>query len=131
VAGPGRLPLTERLASVPGFDADQILRGVGGRLPMVERVLQRFLATYDKASPALAATPGPEEAQDWRRASHSLRGACAAGGATALPQKLSAFEAQAARADPAGDLPALREAAQQLNAELQALVAALRAVLGD
>ncbi len=129
--GAARPPLVERLAGVPGFDVVQVLHGVGGRLPLLERVLARFVATYDQPGPVLTAAPGPGESQAWGRTSHSLRGACAAVGATALPLQLAAFEARAARADPVSDLPALREEAQHLNAELQALVAALRAALRD
>ncbi len=127
---PARSSLPERLAGATGIDVDRLLRGVGGHLPMLERVLQRFVETYDSAGPALDAAPGPGEAQAWRQASHALRGACAAVRAMALPQALAAFEAQAAGAVDAGDLAALRTRAEQLNTELRTLVAELRAALG-
>jgi CheY-like chemotaxis protein len=125
---PVQVALSERLAGVPGLDVEQALRGMGGREAMLTRLLNRFVATYDRDSPALHASPGPGEALAWRQASHSLRGACAAIGATALARSLAALEAWAAIAD---DLPALRARAQELNAELRALVAALRTALRD
>jgi CheY-like chemotaxis protein len=125
---PVQAGLADSLAGVPGFDVEQALRGLGGRESMLKRLLDRFLIIYDQASPALDASPGAGEARGWGEASHSLRGACAVIGATALTRELAAFEAWAANAD---DLPALRARAQELNADLRALVAALRTALRD
>jgi HPt (histidine-containing phosphotransfer) domain-containing protein len=110
---------------VPGFDVTRALQGLGGQVDMLQRVLERFGLTYGSSSPALTGEPGPGEVEALQQASHALRGACAAIGATSLPHALAQFEAQAAT----GDLPALRSQAEQLNADLQALVAALRAAL--
>jgi CheY-like chemotaxis protein len=126
--GPARPALDVRLAKVPGLNAALALRGVGGRLPMLERVLQRFVATYGNGSPALDAPAGPGELEAWRQASHSLRGACTAVGATSLLLALAQFEADAASA---GNLAALRARAQQLDGQLHELVATLRAALRD
>ncbi len=116
--------LAERLAGVPGFDFERALHSLGGQMGTLQRVLERFVLTYGSASPALTAAPGPDEVEAWRQASHALRGACAAVGATALQQALVAFEGLA---DAGADLDTLRAQAQRLNSELHALVTALRA----
>ncbi|HLL11597.1 MAG TPA: hypothetical protein VK570_11105, partial [Rubrivivax sp.] len=81
---------------------------------------------YANGEPAFQAPAGPEAAQRWRAASHSLRGACATVGAEGLLAHLMAFE----KALEAGvDLSALAIQAGQLDAELKALVAKLQAEL--
>ena len=67
-------PLTERLAAVPGFDMAAALRRVGGQMPVLERMLARFIEEYRLGIPALLDVGA---AGQWLVLSHSLRGACA------------------------------------------------------
>jgi PAS domain S-box-containing protein len=123
-----RAPLQLRLATVPGFDLSQGLRGVGGQFAALVRVLRLFTKTYAQGAPGLLAEPGPERHTTWRNVGHSLRGACATVGATPLLQHLQAFE----KALAAGlDAEALAAQAAQLNEELIALVARLQVELED
>jgi HPt (histidine-containing phosphotransfer) domain-containing protein len=120
------LTLAERLAAVPGFDFGFMLHHLGGQLAALQRVLERFVQTYGGGSPALYAAPGPGETEAWRQASHALRGACGAIGATVLLKDLAAFEERAAAG---ADLGTLRAEAGRLNEAVNRLVAGLRAAL--
>jgi len=72
---------------------------------------------------------GPARAQA-RAASHSLRGACAAIGATALAQAMADFEARLAEdAPPRDEVAELAIAGRRLHDELRALTTALHAAL--
>jgi PAS domain S-box-containing protein len=118
--------LAERLADVPGFDPAWALQSLGGQSATLQRVLERFVLSYGSGSPALAAVPGPGEAAAWQQASHALRGACGAVGATGLLKELAAFEAHAAAG---AEAASLRAEAERLNREVQRLVAGLRTAL--
>jgi HPt (histidine-containing phosphotransfer) domain-containing protein len=120
------LTLVERLAAVPGFDVNFMLHHLGGQVAALQRVLERFVQTYGGASPSLQAAPGAGETDAWRQASHALRGACGAVGATVLLKQLSAFEEQAAAG---ADLGTLQAEAGRLNEAVSRLVAGLRAAL--
>jgi CheY-like chemotaxis protein/HPt (histidine-containing phosphotransfer) domain-containing protein len=121
-----RRPLVERLAKVDGMDIAAGLRNVGQQPAILVRVLQQFVSTYqndlavlDRASSAL------ERAQS-AAACHSLRGACAAVGATALAESLKSFEAALASPD---DVAALAQRGARLQVDLLALVSRLAAEL--
>ena len=119
-------PLQQRLAAIDGLEPQQGLRNLGGQMTALVRVLSLFAGTYANGEPAFQAPAGPEAAQRWRAASHSLRGACATVGAEGLLAHLTAFE----KALEAGvDLSVLAIQAGQLDAELKALVAKLQAEL--
>jgi CheY-like chemotaxis protein len=81
------------LTAIAGLDVPGSLQNVGGQMPRLERVLQRFATTYRDGDPALltAACQG-DTAALWQ-ACHSLRGACAVLCATALVQRIEALEA--------------------------------------
>ena len=119
-------PLAERLANVSGMDTALGLAHTGGRAALLERVLLGFIAQYGDGDADLAAPGGGDPVPAWRAASHSLRGACATIGATALQASLAAFEA--ALASPT-DQPALAAQAAALDAALRRLVADLKAAL--
>jgi len=115
----GRPPLPQRLAQVPGFDLAQALHNTGGHLPMLTRVLDRFVATYRRGEPALQALPASGEEANWLAACHSLRGACATVGARELHELLLDFERDLAAA---GRPEALLARARQLHLTLVTLV---------
>ena len=120
------LPLQQRLAGVPGLDLQQGLRNLGGQLTALTRVLSLFASTYAGGVAAFSAPLGPDSPQRWRAASHSLRGASATVGANQLQAHLLAFD----KALAAGvDTTALAAQARQLDDELRALVARLKAEL--
>jgi PAS domain S-box-containing protein len=86
------LPLADRLADLEGFDIDQALRNVGGNLGVLERALVRFVATYRRGAPLFLEAMGSADFACWPAVAHSLRGACAAVGATQLHNALAEFE---------------------------------------
>ncbi len=114
--------LKDRLARVDGFEVDRALRNVGGQLPSLQRVLDRFVASYRGGMPALRVVDDQGSFAPWRAATHSLRGACATLGATAMLARLEAFERDM---DDTPDLAALVPAARRLNEDLIALVGRL------
>ena len=116
----------ERLGRVPGYDADGALHNVAGQLPVLVRILRNFISVYRQGVPALLIVPEYGDFTEWRGACHSLRGACASVGATALPQRLLAFERELAGTL---DVRQLAPAARGLHEELLALVAGLEAAL--
>ena len=118
--------LKERLARVDGFEVEQALRNVGGQLPALQRVLERFVASYREGMPALLAVDADGSFTPWRAASHSLRGASATLGATAMLARLEAFERDL---DAAPDPTALVPAARRLNEDLIALAGRLAEAL--
>jgi len=121
------LTLDQRLAAVDGLDVALGLRNVGGQLSALQRVLARFVSTYRQGEPALAA--GSTASADARRhACHSLRGACATVGATALHDQARAVEKMLADVvDEVGSDMAARAAA--LDGTLLTLVRQLAAAL--
>jgi CheY-like chemotaxis protein len=106
------MPLQDRLAFVDGFDIRQAMRSVGGQFSTLRRVLERFVTSYQFGA-------GEIDVQ----ISHSLRGACATVGATQLQSALVKYEEDAAGGAAASHL---RQQADQINAGLIALTAALR-----
>jgi len=134
-AAPSTVPAPERarslrarLARVQGFDVDEALHNVGERLPLLVRVLNRFVNTYRDGEPALLRSDPNDPIAAWLSACHSLRGACATAGASLLPPLLHNFEQELrAGADPG----ALAERAREVHAQLFDLVAALRRELED
>jgi CheY-like chemotaxis protein len=106
------MPLQDRLALVEGLDIPQAMRSVGGNLHVLQRALDRFVATYQF---------GAEEMDV--QIAHSLRGACATVGATQLQSALLNYEEAFAAGATAVEL---RQQADQINASLLALTASLR-----
>jgi len=125
---PHQLPLSlpERLALVKGFDYTLVLGNVGGKLPALARVIDSFIKTYSAGEPALSLSGTPDDVARWRAVCHSLRGASATVGATALLDHLTPFE-NALHAST--DLPALAALAKGVQAELVGLVAELEQAL--
>jgi CheY-like chemotaxis protein len=125
-AGPD--PLMQRLSAVPGLHAGFALRNVGGLSARLERLLQVFVRTYEDPGAGFADATSPKALERWRATAHSMRGACAAIGASELERDIKTFEK--ALADPAATPEgALAEAALALQARLQQLVEALAAAL--
>ncbi len=122
----GRRTLSERLAEVEGFDLAQALRNVGGDWPTLTRLLARFVDTYRAGLPALLAPAPADGPGSWRASCHSLRGACATIGASALTPQLLAFERDLLAAP---DAAALAPRAHRLHEDLQALAGRLAAEL--
>jgi PAS domain S-box-containing protein len=102
--------LAQRLAGVPALDVAAALRVVNGDAALLERILQRFAATYAAGCPGLAAVGSAAEREHASAQCHSLRGACATVGARALAEAIGGYEAAlvAAQAAPgAGTAPAV------------------------
>ncbi|MES2958648.1 MAG: PAS domain-containing protein [Pseudomonadota bacterium] len=112
---PGALPIGERLAAIEGLDLERALHNVGGTLPAVLRVLGSFVELYREGDADLSGHGDPAR---WRRACHSLRGACSSIGASALLAQLQTFN-EALRAGAAAS--SLTAQAQQIDTSLRAL----------
>jgi PAS domain S-box-containing protein len=116
------VPLRERLLHIEGFDLDAALRYVAGQMPVLERILARFVATYQQGMPELLDQSGDTQQvlSRWRKVCHSMRGALTTVGATDLMQALNEFEKElgGGTADPA----ALAGRAGELHHSLLALV---------
>ena len=109
--------LPDRLAEVEGLDIQQALRNVGGRVPLLRRVLDQFVLGYQHAAGEID-----------RERAHSLRGACATVGALPLQAALLGYERDMA----AGlDADALQRQAELINVGLRKLTAALRSELAN
>jgi two-component system, sensor histidine kinase and response regulator len=114
-----RPPLLERLAAIEGLALTDALLHVADNLPLLSRVLMGFVQAYARGDPALQAAAAARDAGALVAACHSLRGACAAIGASALQERLLALETAVAHEPPwAG----LASAQQQVQADLLALV---------
>ena len=89
----GPAVLLERLASVDGLDASQLMRNVAGDLITAEHVLRGFVEQYSpNGIPELLLATSDAVVARWRPVCHSLRGACGAVGATALQGDLLELE---------------------------------------
>jgi len=78
-------PLRERLAAIHGLDVERALTALGGRMDLLQRILQRFVGLYSPVPADLDA-----------KSAHALRGASAAVGAVHLEAALLSFEHAAA-----------------------------------
>jgi PAS domain S-box-containing protein len=121
-AGRTTVPLRDRLAEIDGFDLDAALRYVAGQTTVLERVLTRFVTTYQQGMPELLDQSGEMQqiASRWRKVCHSMRGALTTIGATELVGALTDFE-KALAANP-GELGALGDQAAHLHESLLVLV---------
>jgi HPt (histidine-containing phosphotransfer) domain-containing protein len=121
------VPALQPLQGIAGFDSAAGLRLTGLRPETYLTVLRRFTGVYRDGMPALAGLAATGECAELRRSTHSLRGAAAVIGATAVNEAAETLEALCS--DAACAPPALMEAATELQARLSALVAALESAL--
>jgi len=119
--------VSQRLAAVQGFDLPRALRNLGGQESTVARVLRSFVRTYSaQAAPEILQPAAPDPLPQWREQCHSVRGACATIGATALEADLLAFERSLAEP---GDADERHRRALELQRRLHELAARLDAAL--
>ncbi|WAC73055.1 response regulator [Roseateles sp. SL47] len=118
-SGPSTSSATEEIPPIPGVDVPTALQGVGGHRDVLERVLHRFAATYAHGVPDLADASELQRQERWRMAAHSLRGSCAAIGASELARRLQEFEV--ALKQPGGDATDFQDTALSLNEAVQKL----------
>jgi HPt (histidine-containing phosphotransfer) domain-containing protein len=115
--------LRDRFSDVVGLDIDLALRGLRGDIRLLERVMRSFVNNYSEGEPVLLEPIGAGMSAAWLAASHSLRGACAAVGATTLEHALLKFELAVA-ASPGN--PELEKQAHALQDGLMNFVDQLR-----
>ena len=103
-------PAADRLTGVEGLHLAIALQHVGGQVPILERLLHRFVQTYRLGLPELLDTSGAEQDMllRWRKVCHSVRGALTTVGASDLVMQLADFERRLAERDTVG-LPAHAE----------------------
>jgi two-component system, sensor histidine kinase and response regulator len=121
-----RRSLEERLAGVAGFSLARGLSSVGGNINVLVRILRTFLGSYRIGAPGLLQAAAKGDHAAVVTSCHSLRGACASLGATAVEDLAAALERSAAGLDP----EALLHSAQVLHNELIGLVGRLAKELG-
>jgi HPt (histidine-containing phosphotransfer) domain-containing protein len=119
--------LAQRLASIQGFAFERALQNVGGELPLLERVLRRFVQTYRIGLPDLLAVPDASQIPVWKARLHSLLGACTAVGAADLTQDIRDLDR---RLDSEADTEELARRGEMLDAGLRDLVGRLEERLG-
>ena len=122
--------MTQALQRVDGLDPMAALLRLAGREDVLARVLRSFVRQYSNGLPLLAdpRSQPPALAQ----AAHSLRGAAAVIGADSVQVKAQAVEQRCKLPPPPPPpLPQLHAEALALQQRLLALVAALRACVGD
>jgi PAS domain S-box-containing protein len=126
-AAPAPSGLLQRLAGVEGFDVERALRNLGGQTSTVERVLRSFVRSYSRqAAPDILQAAASEPVQQWREQCHSIRGACATIGATALEGELRSFERELTST---GEPQQMVRTAARLQSQLHGLAASLDAAL--
>ncbi|WP_425258287.1 PAS domain-containing protein [Rubrivivax sp. RP6-9] len=121
------VPALQPLQGIAGFDSAAGLRLTGLRPETYLTVLRRFTGVYHDGMPALAGLAAAGECAELRRSTHSLRGAAAVIGATAVNEAAEALEGLCS--DTACTPAALVDAATELQARLRALVSALESAL--
>jgi len=124
---PHPLSLQDRLAAVEGMDVAMAMRRVGGHPQTLARVLRSFVNHYAHGAPELLTPPTGTPPTAWLNTCHSLRGACATVGASALEDRLRGFEhgLQASEAVSA----AQADQARAIQAQLLTFVAQAKGVL--
>lgn len=97
----GSYSIVERLAQLKGFDVETALQNLAYQEDMLRRVLRRFSETYRAGVPILFSAD-MATAEELRTTCHSIRGACAAIGATRLVVTVDALKAALLGYDGAG-----------------------------
>ncbi len=122
--------LRDRLAALEGLDLQVALKNVGGQMPLLARVLRRFVDTYHFGLPALLDTADDEREGllRWRTACHSVRGALSTIGATPLAAQVTALERAL---DAAGARADLAPQVRHLHAALLEFVERISTALSD
>ncbi|MBZ8139687.1 hypothetical protein CLD22_07205 [Rubrivivax gelatinosus] len=95
-AGPARDGATGLAAALQAdavLDVQAALRNTAGNARSLARVLERFVERYRDGMPAWREPLAPGQRRPWQDQAHSLRGACATVGATALAGEVGRFEA--------------------------------------
>jgi len=109
------------------MDVAMAMRRVGGHPQTLARVLRSFVNHYAHGAPELLTPPTGTPPTAWLNTCHSLRGACATVGASALEDILRGFEhgLQASEAVSA----AQADQARAIQAQLLTFVAQAKGVL--
>ncbi|WP_177201043.1 response regulator [Roseateles sp. YR242] len=121
--------LMARLGRVEGLDAALALRGLGGNMNALVRVLQQSAVSYAGGAPDLLDLESPGLPQRWRSTVHSLIGSSGAVGAAGLERRLRAFEGQLKGSDVPGSDSV--ETAAGIHRALMALAGDLSSVWGE
>jgi HPt (histidine-containing phosphotransfer) domain-containing protein len=111
-----KLPFDAPSYDTAVFDFAAFNHTTFGEKNLQQEILQLFLTQLDDTARALAT---PVDESQWRYLAHTLKGAAAAVGATAIKNIASSWEAHSPPQDPAG--------LKALNASLASAVEAFRA----
>ena len=124
------VPLVQRLAAVPGLDVAAALRHMADSETVLARTLRRFAEAYAGGLPDLRVVDTAAGRARAAALSHSLRGACAAVGATALAAQAGRLEQLLGHPGPGvADLADAQALALEIDAALRGLAAALAEAL--
>lgn len=113
--------LADRLAAIPGYSLARGLGATGGRLELLLRLLQSFVANYRHREGALREALRSGDLKTRILAAHSIRGACATAGAVAAEEQAADLETllEAPGAEPSS--ATVTEATSRLDDELARL----------
>jgi signal transduction histidine kinase/CheY-like chemotaxis protein len=117
--------LEARLRAIDGLDVAAGLANVGGQLGTLIRILSRFADTYRSGVPMLLRPPSASPPGALQSACHSLRGACAAVGATRLAAMAGEAEAVLVATGGAESVPGASRVQEELVALAEAVLEAL------
>jgi PAS domain S-box-containing protein len=114
--------LVDALQGIPDFDLQLGLRPLNGRIQSYQRVLQAFISLYRDPLPQLEAQLAQAAWADLRLGAHSLRGASASVGATAVHRLASQLEQLCVEQRPVVEVePVARALRQALRALIETL----------
>jgi signal transduction histidine kinase/DNA-binding response OmpR family regulator/HPt (histidine-containing phosphotransfer) domain-containing protein len=126
----GPRPLEERLSQIDGYSLERGLNAAAARLPILVKLLRTFISCYRSGDAGLLSALDARDQAGVLLAAHSVRGACAAVGATTAVDLAQALEALCTPGIPAPPDPAVVAAASRLNEELSRVCAAIALELG-
>ncbi|MBL8490103.1 MAG: PAS domain S-box protein, partial [Rhodocyclaceae bacterium] len=126
VGDPGPSALAAALAAVPGLDSETGLKSMRGRLPSYVRLLGVFSDAHAADAESIRAALAAGRREEARRLAHTLKGAAGTLGASRVSGLAAGIEATLRQDEGMPEAAAL----DGLQAELAALVAALRALPG-
>jgi CheY-like chemotaxis protein len=105
--------LVDALQGIPDFDPQLGLRPLDGRIQSYQRVLQAFVSLYRDPLPQLETQLAQAAWADVRLSAHSLRGASASVGATAVHRLASRLEQLCVEQRPVAEVEPVAQALRQ------------------
>ncbi|MGZ3184319.1 MAG: response regulator [Telluria sp.] len=120
-------PRSATLPAIACLDLAPALARVGGSVPLMRKLLERFHTTQRDAAGRIEQAMAANDAAAATREAHTLKGLAGNIGATAVARLAGQLEQMFAQGQSAGARPALDELAVELAATVQAIAVAMEA----